>query len=413
MRVLMSIPTTFKEKKTAWALFWSSCLSEPLFTLYGFVVVILYKDLGASAFQIALMTCLKPIVSILSFYWSSGLAKSGKLKSNILWAGFWMRAPFLLFPWIDSVWFVIGAVVNYTFFYRAAIPGWMEILKRNMGGGKTGKLFSWSSAFGYAEGILLGLAVGAALDRDPGLWRMLFFGAAWIGLIVLLIQAQVPVEETKKETETLSVKERLLRPWKDSYRLIRERADFARYQWGFMICGFGIMLIQPAWPIFAVDKLGISYTVMAGGIAIAKGLGFALSSPIWSRWIDRINVLKLASWVFLSVGLFPILFAFSVWGIWWFFLAWFWYGVGQGGSHLVWNMSGPLFAGKEESSRFTGVGLALVGLRGAVAPPLGAWLVALLGSSEVLVLGGLLCFYSGTRLLQSRYAKIEPISQKM
>lgn len=117
------------QSKMGRALFWSSALSEPLFTLYGFVAFILYKDLGATAFQIALLTCAKPLITILSFYWSAGLGRNGKLKSNVLWAGFLMRAPFLLCPLVDSVWFVIGAAVNYMFFYRAAIPGWMEMIR--------------------------------------------------------------------------------------------------------------------------------------------------------------------------------------------------------------------------------------------------------------------------------------------
>lgn len=399
-------------KKMVRALFWNSALSEPLFTLYGLIAIILYKDLGAKAWQIALMTMLKPLITILSFYWSANLRRSGKVKSNVLWAGFLMRAPFLLCPWFDTVWFLIAASVNYMFFNRAVIPGWMEMIKQNMDAGKRGRLFSLSSAFGYAEGVIFSLGIGSLLDHQPGLWRILFFAAALVGMGVLWIQAWIPVQGKIQLREKLPMKELVLRPWKDSYRLIRERPDFSIYQWGFMICGFGIMLIQPALPIFAVDDLGVSYTVAAGGISIAKGLGFALSSPVWSKWIEKVNVLKLASWVFLSVGLFPVLMACSMWWIGWFYLAYFWYGIGQGGSHLVWHMSGPIFAGKEESSRFTGVGLMMSGVRGAIAPPLGSWLAMACGPIGTFMVGGFLCFYSGLLLLKSRFSKEEMVVQK-
>lgn len=389
------------------ALVSTSLLNEPLFTLYGLIAFILYKDLGASAFQIALMTMLKPVVTILSFYWSASLARGGNLKSNVLWAGFLMRAPFLLCPWIDSVWFVIGAAVNYMFFYRAGIPAWLEIIKRNMDPGKRGKLFSISSGMAYAEGVVLSLAVGSLLDHNSQVWKLLFFGTSFLGLFVLLIQSRLPMEETKKEGESLSLKEIITRPWKDSYRLMRDRPDFSRFQWGFMICGLGIMLIQPTLPIFAIDALGVSYMEIAGAISIAKGLGFALSSLIWAKWIDRVHILRLSSIVFLSVGLFPILLSFSVWSIGWFYLAYFWYGVGQGGSHLVWNMSGPVFSGKEDSSRYTGVNVVLAGLRGAIAPSLGGMFLLLWGPVVVLWIGGILSFYSGIRLLQSKFVKTE------
>jgi MFS family permease len=396
----------FKQKQIGRALIWSNLLTEPLFTLYAFLVFILYKDLGASAFQVTLLMTLKPVVTILSFYWSAGLkGRAQKLKSNLLWAGFLMRAPFLLCPWIDSPWYLIGAAVNYMFFYRAGIPAWMEIIKRNMGEGKRNRIFSVSSALGYAEGVVLALACGGLLDRDPGCWKILFFGSALIGLMVLIVQSKIVVEGEDAEIERPSLKEVLVRPWRDSYRLMHERRDFSRFQWGFMVSGFGLMLIQPALPLFAVDVLGISYIEMAAAVSIAKGLGFALSSPLWAKWFDRVNVFKMASLVFLSIGLFTILLSFSVWSVAWLYVAYFWYGVGQGGSHLVWNMSGPVFAGKEESSRYTGVNVAMAGLRGAFAPPFGGWLAMVMGPVEVLIIGGALCFYSGVRMLQTKLIK--------
>ncbi len=404
-----------EQKRMGWALVWSNLLSEPLFTLYGFIAFILYRDLGASPVQVALLTMLKPVVTVLSFYWSAGLkGRNQKLKSNVLWAGFWMRAPFLLSPWLDSAWFIIGAAVNYMFFYRAGLPAWLEILKQNMGKEKRGRIFSISSALGYAEGVVLALACGGMLDRDPGLWRALFFGAAVIGLIVLAVQSRIRVEgeSPMQVQEPLPFKELLIRPWRDSYRLMRERLDFSRFQWGFMVSGFGLMLIQPALPLFAVDILNVSYLEIAGAISIAKGLGFALSSAVWAKWMDRVNVMRMASLIFLSFGLFTILLSFSIWSAVWLYVAYFWYGVGQGGSHLVWNLSGPIFAGKGESSKFTGVNVVMAGLRGAVAPPLGGWLAVVCGPVQVLVMGGALCFYSGVRMLQSRFAKV-PLSIKV
>ena len=383
--------------RTKKALFWSSILQEPLSTLYGFVAFILYKDLHASALQIAILTMLKPMVTILSFYWSAG--SRGRLRANVLGAGLFMRLPFLLVPWFDSIWYIIAASVNYMLFYRAGVPAWMEILKRNVKEGWRGRLFSFSSAIGYGEGVLLSLAMGALLDQDPGLWKLFFVGAAIVGCAGTIMQASVPVVEEEK-IERPSLKELIVRPWRDSFELIRTRKDFAGFQWGFMLCGFAVMLIQPALPFFAVDVLGISYTQMAAAISIAKGLGYVVSSPLWSRWMGKYSIFRLSSWVFFTIALFPLLLAFAQWHLWWFYAAFFLYGVGQGGSHLVWTMSGLYFAGSEESSRYTGVNVAMAGLRGAVAPPLGSWLSVGWGALPVLGLGTLLCIWSGIRVLK-------------
>lgn len=384
-------------RSTKRALFWSSILSEPFSTLYGFIAFILYKDLHASAFEVTLLVMLKPIVTLLSFYWSAG--SKGRLRANILGAGILMRLPFLLVPWIDSIWYVIAISVNYMLFSRAGTPAWMEILKRNLPKDRRSRLFSFSSAVGYGEGVLLSLAMGAMLDHDPGLWKYLFVCAAFLGLIGSILQCSVPIQETSKEARP-NLKELIVRPWRDTLQLMRDRKDFAVFQWGFMACGFTIMLIQPILPLFAVDELGINYTQMAAAISIAKGLGFVISSPLWSRWMNRYSIQQVASWVFLSVALFPLLLVFAKWQLIWFYVAYFLYGVGQGGSHLVWNLSGPYFAGNEESSRFTGVNVAMAGLRGCVGPPLGGWLSVVFGSIPVLGIGVFFSLWSGFWILK-------------
>jgi len=397
-----------RQQSTSRALLWTNLLGEPLFTLYGFLGFILYKDLGASAFTISLLVMLKPIVTILSFYWSAGLkGRCRKLKSNALWAGFWMRAPFLLIPWVDSVWFVVAAAVNYMFFYRAGMPAWLEILKRNLKEGKRARWFSAGASLSYLEGVILSLGMGTVLDKDPGLWKVLFFGAALLGMGSLWFLKQIEVEEREELVITPTLKELIVRPWKDSLELMRRRPDFSLFQWGFMLCGFGIMLIQPALPVLAVDWLGVSYLEMAAAVSVAKGLGFALSSPLWAGWFERVSIFQISGAVFLSVGLFPFLLALSPFGLEWFFLAYFWYGVGQGGSHLVWNMSGPVFAGNEESSRYTGVNVVMAGLRGTLAPGLGSVLAAFWGPIQVLCIGGVLCFTSGAWLIRKKIAARE------
>jgi hypothetical protein len=61
---------------------------------------------------------------------------------------------------------------------------------------------------------------------------------------------------------------------------------------------------------------------------------------------------------------------------------------------MVWSMSGPHFSGKEESSRYTGVGVVLAGMRGAVGPPLGNCILGSWGALSVFGISGILFFWS-------------------
>jgi len=241
------------------------------------------------------------------------------------------------------------------------------------------------------------------LDREPGMWKFLFFGAAAIGLISVALLGRVEVETTNlAEPERLSWRERIVQPWRDSVQLLRERKDFSLFQWGFMIAGFGIMLIQPAIPVFVVDWLHVSYLEMAAAISIVKGFGFTLSSPLWARWFQRAPIFLVSSAVFLGFGLFPAILALSSVEFFWFYAAYFFYGIAQAGSHLVWNMGGAYFAGKEPSLRYTGTGVMLAGVRGAFGPGLGGLLSVLWSPLQVLWIGSVLCFTSGFWLLRKK-----------
>lgn len=384
------------QKKTKGTLLLSNLLNEPLFTVYNFVSFILCKDLHATAFQIAILTMLRPVVSIFSFYWNAGFARK-HLRSNLLGATLLRCLPFLFFPWVESPWLVIGASAVYMLFFRAANPAWIEILKRNLPSEVREKSFSWGYVLSYVENIVLALAFGALLDRDPGHWRILFFGSALLGLMNLYLFAKVPIQQEEEEPlseEKVSLKEFFVRPWRESLRLCRERKDFSLFQWGFMLSGFGIMVLQPAIPLFLVEKLHLSYMDFGIALSLCKAVGIAVSSPLWARLMHRISIFKMSGYVFFLVGLFPIFLFLSPVHLFWLYLAYLFYGIAQGGSHLVWNLSGPTFSGKKDSSSFSGVNVMMVGLRGAVAPPLGGLLCDLAGPLAALSLSAGLCFYS-------------------
>ena len=400
-------------KKTRVALFLTSILQEPLFTLFSLCAFILRKDLGATAFQIAVLTMLRPLVSILSYYWSSLITKrKDRLRSNFLLAGFLSCLPFLFFPIVSNSWFVIAGAAIYVLFYRGGSPAWIEILKQNMSKKARENIFSWGSAIGYLEGVFLAIGIGKILDHHTNMWRWLFFGAAILRIVNFFLLIKIPIKkvtETEKKINKSTFKELVMEPWRNSYKLMKTRPDFSRFQWGFMISGFGIMLIQPALPLFFVDKLKLSYTDLAIALSICKGLGFAFFSPFWAKVMGKSPIMKLSSLVFLCVGFFPLLLLFSSFHIAWVYLAYFFYGIAQGGSHLIWNLSGPVFAGTEDSSPFTSVNVAMVGVRGAIAPPIGGLLAVFFGPIFVLFLGIFFSFYSGIKMLSKKKSKIEEL----
>ncbi len=393
-------------RKTRFALLWTSLLNEPFLALYALLPFIFRKDVGASAFQIALLTTLRPVVSLISFYWSAKVAKrADRLRSNLVISGILARLPFLCVPFIHNVWFLIFASAIYMLFSRAGIPAWMEILKLNLPKEERERLFSLSSALGYAEGVLLALSIGAMLDMAGSMWKVLFFASALVGIGGVLIQKRIPVHAEKIDPAPMAKENGLLKPWKDTWHLMRSRPDFARFQWGFMAGGFGIMLVIAMLPLFFVDVLHLSHADFAAGRSICMGLGFVASSPFWGNALGRTGIMPVTAWVCIGFGLFPALLILAPYSLAWFYVAYFIYGIAQGGSHIVWHLSGPIFAGNEDSSQFSSVNVIMVGMRGMIAPFLGSLLYAFLGALPVLIAGMLLCF-CGSWLMRVKIKEI-------
>lgn len=397
------------EKATKRAVLLNALCHEPLASLLSCLPFFLRKDLGATLFQLSILSASKPLLALISFYLTSSWKSSPSfLRNNLLLTGLGMRLCFLFFPFIHNTWFFVVASSLYWLFYRAGIPAWMEILKCNLtNSNQREKIFSISSIFGFIEGVLIALCLGDSLDAKPDFWKNLFLGAGLLGLLGLWIQMRLPIFKIPKPSPTsLNFKEMLLKPWKDTLELMRNHPYFARFQWAFMVGGFGIMMILNITPLYFTDILKLSYANFLSGKLIFMALGFVLTTPLWMMALRRVPIHILTCIVCASFAFFPFFLLFGNLHLFFVYLAFFFYGLSQGGSHLLWHLSGPIFAGKEDSSRYSNVNLVTVGIRGIIAPPLSYLLYAYFGSTLVFTTGFFLCLVGGI------FLALRPLSLK-
>ncbi|NGX55838.1 MAG: hypothetical protein K1060chlam5_00067 [Candidatus Anoxychlamydiales bacterium] len=392
----ISQPKDECDRKTRFILILSTILKEPLFSMYNLTAFILRKDLHASAFLIALLTMLRPMVSIFSYYYSYfGSAKLKDVKSNFIIANILAILLFFIMPFNNSAIFLILASSIYIMFYRAASPSWIEMIKLNIPNKNREKLFSFSSSIGYIEGIILAFILGYLLKNKSVSYKGLYFFAALISLANIFLLFKIPLRKVKDEKKIdTDTNLKILDPIKDGIDILKKDKNFNLFQIGFMISGFGLMLVQPIIPILAVDKLNMSHQEFAIAILVCRGLGYVISSPIWGRIFSKLSILKLSSYMFLNTFVFMIFLSFSTFNILWFYIAYIIYGITQAGSHLIWNMSGPVFSKGEDSSKYTSINVFMVAIRGAVAPLLGSLLILSFSLNNILLIGSMFCLYS-------------------
>lgn len=387
--------------QTRLAMLWTNLASEPLVALYTLLPFILRKEYVANVFQLSLFLTLRPVLSLFSFCWSAYF-KKGKapLIANLVGAFVLTYLPFVFLPWIENFPFFLFAAASYQLFSRAAIPSLMEIIKCNIPKKPREDAFSLYYLFGFIESGVLGLLFAYLLRFHIMEWKTLFSCAALMGLSSILFFKRIPVKEEKESMKVSSVK-----PWKESFLLLHKHKNFRYLQWIFMFGGSALMLMGPAFSSFYVDTLSLSYTNMVTARFVFMALGVAGSTFLWKRGLGICDILRLSLWVLIGMGIFPIMLLFAQIHITFLYLGFMLYGVAQAGSHLIWNLSGTIFAEEQDSSPFTRANILMIGIRGIVMPLLGGLLCQLFGCTFVLVLGGSICLMG--LLFVAKIAKIK------
>jgi MFS family permease len=377
--------------RTTLAYVWTRVLDTPFWALFNLLIFMLYKELHATPLQLAIMISLKPMSSILASYWCARVhQKPERLVSSIITARWLAYIPFLAFPFVHNLWYLIACSGIFMFLQVGMMPSWMELLKQNVPDNSREKVFSYMQTVGYLGSGLLMFFLGAILDTWSGSWKWMFPIAAIIALLAQLWQRTITVEASAIAPSIEPPPHPILKPWKSAFEVLKHHRDFAKFQVGFLLFGSGLMILQPILPVFLEDGLHLSYLEIGVAISFCKGIGFACSSPLWGRWIQQLNIFRLSSIISLLATIFPFLLIAAQVHLVWLYMAYVIYGLMQAGSELSWNMSGPIFAKKEDSSPFSSVNVMSVGIRGLFIPSLGALCFSYFGLYSVILLSGTL-----------------------
>lgn len=380
---------------TRTAFIWTRLLNVPFWVLFNLLPFILYKELNISPWMVTAMVVIKPASALFASYWSNWIhERQDRLVYNLLIANLLRYLPFVFLPWIQSVWIIVAAYGFYMMLSRGVIPAWMELFKSNFDESTRPKVFALGQGLDYLGTALLPLAIGFILDDYASAWKVLLPITALLGLFSSLFFLKLPKIPQRVFPKATSFKEELLKPWKQALKILKNRPDFAKFQWGFMLGGAGLMIMQPVIPIFFVDSLNLSYTEMLLAMGVCKAIGYAMASPLWLKLFQKWNIYHFCGIVSIFSACFPLLILASEFNPLIIYAAYILYGIMQAGSELGWNMSGPLFSRDKLSSPYSMTNVLTGGIRGCIVPPLGSLLFAFSSSFLVLSLGSLLCFLS-------------------
>lgn len=361
-------------------------LCGPLEILFTLLVFILSKNLGANPFELTLIVCIKPISSFFAFYVSSVILDNPqRIRSYLLINTIIGSLPCLIYPIVENVWFYIGSYALYMITLRAVYPAWMEVLKCSMEASALSKIISIGTSIAYFMGIILPPIICFYMDMEGNIWRYLFMAFGLLNLmniaLIMFIKAHAKVPVVKPIISLLE----------QGWTLLKENPAFAHYQILFFLGGAGIIGSQSVLPFYFKDSLNLSYTQLGIAFSFCKGLSFVLTSPYWAKYANRISLYHLNCVINLFTTLFFAFIMAANSNTNWLFLAYLFYGAMQAGCEMSWNLSGPFFSGPRESTMYSSLNLACVGIRGCICPLLGYLLFVHTGAIPVFIVCTLIC----------------------
>lgn len=244
------------------------------------------------------------------------------------------------------------------------------------------------------------------LDRRPEAYVFLYPAAAALGAIGIWQFSQIRVRQERQlirreqqqvytlrpenvaatdEANVLNFVPRatdtVVRFLRDSTRVLREDRQFAQYQWWQFLNGAAFMLMIPPL-VFMVsqqmtDPRG-EYMLATVVLQMIPMLASVVCIGLWSPLFDRVHILQFRTIQSIaSVSAHAGLWAGAMLNLLWVVaLGQLLVGVSNAAGNLAWNLGHNDFAKKEDAAQYMGVHVMLTGLRGFIAPFVGAWLFA-------------------------------------
>ena len=341
---------------------------------------------------VALLTGLGAIANMLSFAWAAMSHARDKIRLLVILqiaCGLCTILPAIASADHLGMWLFVGGVVGARVCWSGVITlrstVWAANYPREVRAHMAGKLATIQAL------VLAGISwiIGALMDWNQEAYHWAYPAAAVIGFFGTLAYSRVRMRghaAMLRQERTMDDEADPLRPSINPLqmlRLLRSDMAYTRFMTCQFLLGTGNMMITAPLIIVLTSVYDMDYVQAIAIMTTIPILLMPFAIPFWSRFLDRVHIVRFRSvhsWIFVLT---TVILAFSV-GTGW--LAGLWIaavirGIAFGGGVLAWNLGHHDFSSVSASSSYMGVHVTLTGLRGLLAPFLGVLLYeALLGT---------------------------------
>jgi hypothetical protein len=163
-------------------------------------------------------------------------------------------------------------------------------------------------------------------------------------------------------------------------RILASDPDYRRFMLWMAVYGAGNLMVTGQLVILFTDRLQLPAAQQVAVLTIVPLLCMPLFTPMWARMFDAGHVVQFRArqcWVVVA-AIATVIVAVFLRNHWLLWCSAVLFGVSTAGANLGWNLGHNDFASLGKVQQYMGVHVTLTGMRGLLAPPLGAVIYTLL-----------------------------------
>lgn len=351
------------------------------------------RQLGASVWQIALLTSIPLLGYTLSLFWASRQVHFTSPVSYVTFATAATRVLFLGMAWVTSPAAFVACACLAQFLIPVHSPAYTEVMRQLYPEEIRGKAMG-SVRMVSSISTMAAASLGGKLLDLVG-FQVVFPIAAVAGVAASWVFLQIPYP-AKARAEMVPISR--LNPFQLS-RLLRADPVLKRFESGFFLYGFGNLMSIPMIPLLLVDRFQAN-NFFVGQLAFVSAASRLGSLYFWGHRIDRQGAFRVICEV-LFLMILPLLCYGLARSRWLLFAASAFSGFAFAGLDLAVIGAMIALAKKHDPSTMMAIHQTLLGLRGVTAPLVGILLLHVIDLRLVFLLDAALILVGATLVVRS------------
>lgn len=332
---------------------------------FPFFAVIARDNLKASEFEIALLTMAPVAGNVLLLVWASMM--EGRRKMPFAVAS-WVisRALLILILFATTSVTFVSIVVLFWILASIAGPAYSALMKEIYPDGDRAKIMGYARVCTISIISICSLAAGQLLKIVSYQW--VFPAAALVGIVSVIPFSRIPTNEATGEPGVP-----LWTFIKNSIDILRKDRRFRLFCDGIFVFGTANFMAAPVYAIYQVDVLHVE-TGWASVFAVANSGAAMFGYFYWGGYIDRKSPMRAVALCTLLGVTTPLIYCFAT-KAWMVIPVTVIGGIINSGADLAYFNGILHHAPKDRIAQYQSLFAGLMGVRGILAPLLGAWLV--------------------------------------